>query len=163
MMTLENAPPSREVYAPSSHPAPGPLTPVLVIDDEPTGEARTLGWLTRAGYPTAAESDGDAVLRLVRTELMRLVVSELYIPCSEGACVVTALKQDRTRLPRLRVLVHSRHTAPADDAWALAAGCDAVLHKPASAAACVREVRRLEGGHPVDPEHDASDGPKGAS
>ena len=53
---------------------------------------------------------------------MRLVVSELYIPCTEGACVVTALKQERARLPRLRVLAHSRHTGPADDAWALAAG-----------------------------------------
>jgi CheY-like chemotaxis protein len=162
MMTLENAPPSLEVYAPSSHPAPGPLTPVLVVDDEPAGAATTLGWLAGAGYPTAAESAGDAVLRLVRTEVMRLVVSELYIPCGEGACVVTALKQDRTRLPRLRVLVYSRHTAAADDAWALAAGCDALLHKPASAAACVREVRRLDGGEPGEPEPDAADAAGGA-
>jgi hypothetical protein len=48
-------------------------------------------------------------------------------------------------LPRLRVLVHTRHIAPADDAWALAAGGDAVLHKPGSAATLAREVRRLEG------------------
>jgi CheY-like chemotaxis protein len=88
---------------------------------------------------------------LVRTEVMRLVVSELYIPCAEGTCVVTALKADRTRLPRLRVLVHTRHTAAADDAWALAAGCDAVLHKPGSAGALVREVRRLEGADPTEP------------
>ena len=157
MMTLENAPPSLEVYAPPSRLPAGHPTPVLVIDDEPAGAATTLGWLAGAGYPTAAESDGDAVLRLVRTEVMRLVVSELYIPCGEGACVVTALKQDRTRLPRLRVLVHTRHTAAADDAWALAAGCDALLHKPASAAACVREVRRLDGGEPGEPESDAGD------
>jgi CheY-like chemotaxis protein len=165
MMTSKKSPPSLGAYVPPSHPAPGPLTPVLVIDDEPVGAATTLGWLAEAGYPTAAESDGDAVLRLVRTEVMRLVVSELYIPCGEGACVVTALKQDRTRLPRLRVLVYSRHTAAADDAWALAAGCDAVLHKPASAAACVREVRRLDGGEPGEPgepEFDAADAAGGA-
>jgi CheY-like chemotaxis protein len=87
---------------------------------------------------------------------MRLVVSELYIPCAEGRCVVTALKSDRLRLPRLRVLVHSRHTAPADDAWALAAGCDALLHKPASARALEREVRRLDG------SDDAAPAPVGA-
>jgi CheY-like chemotaxis protein len=90
---------------------------------------------------------------------MRLVVAELYIPCAEGACVVTALKQERTRLPRLRVLVHTRHTSPADDAWALAAGCDAVLHKPGSAQALVREVRRLEGVDAREPGAARAHGP----
>ena len=104
----------------------GPLTapaPVLVIDDQPADVATTLGRLAEAGYSAVAESNGDAVLRLVRADLMRFVVSELYVPCAEGTCVVAALKRDRTRLPRLRVLAHSRHTTPSDDAWALAAGC----------------------------------------
>lgn len=136
---------------------PSDPAPVLVIDDDPLGAATTLGWLSGAGYPTAAEAVGDSVLRLVRTEVMRLVVSELYIPCAEGACIVTALKQDRTRLPRLRVLVHTRHTTAADDAWALAAGCDGVLHKPGSAAALVREVRRLEGVDACEPGSAAGD------
>ena len=136
------------------HARPGPpagTAPVLVIDGEPRGATTTMRWLAEAGYPTAAEADGDAVLRLVRAELMRLVVSELYIPCAEGPCVVAALKQERARLPRLRVLVHSRHTTLADDAWGLAAGADGVLHKPASAGALVREVRRLEGADAVEP------------
>ena len=131
-------------------PPPGPA-PVLVVDDEPAGVATTAGQLADAGYPTAVEGDGDAVLRLVRAELMRLVVTELYIPCVEGACLVTALKQERARLPRLRVLAYTRHTAAADDAWALAAGCDGVLHKPASAGALERGVRRLDGADAVEP------------
>jgi CheY-like chemotaxis protein len=143
MMMMTKAP-ARAVGAYLASTGP-PTRPVLVIDDDAAGATTTLRRLAEAGYPTAAEADGDAVLRLVRAELMRLVVSELYIPCAEGACVVTALKQERTRLPRLRVLIHTRHTTAADDAWALAAGCDAVLHKPGSAAALVREVRRLEG------------------
>lgn len=148
MMTKGKAP----AGAPAAFaPPPGGPPPVLVIDGDPAGAATTLGWLAGAGYPTAAEPDGDAVLRLVRAELMRLVVSELYVPCAEGPCVVAALKQERARLPRLRVLVHSRHTDAADDAWALAAGCDGVLHKPGSAAALVREVRRLAGDDAVEP------------
>jgi two-component system, OmpR family, response regulator ResD len=143
-------------YGPATGPPTGPA-PVLVIDDEPAGARVTLDWLAAAGYPTAAAADGDAVLRLVRAELMRLVVSELYIPCAEGVCVVDALKRERARLPRLRVLVHSRHTAPADDAWALAAGCDAVLHKPGSARALLREVRRLEGTAPLEPASSTGD------
>src|SRR5687767_5978287 len=89
----------------------GPLSapaPVLVIDDEAADVATTLGRLAEAGYSVVAEWDGDAVLRLVRADLMRFVVSELYVPCTEGMCVVAALKRDRTRLPRLRVLAHSR-------------------------------------------------------
>jgi DNA-binding NarL/FixJ family response regulator len=79
-------------------------------------------------------------------------------PRTGGACVVTALKQERTRLPRLRVLVHTRHTSPADDTWALAAGCDGVLHKPGSADALVREVRRLEGHDSNEPGSGTGDG-----
>jgi DNA-binding NarL/FixJ family response regulator len=78
---------------------------------------------------------------------MRLVVSEIYIPCSEGRCVVTALKHERAQLPRLRVLVHSRHTAPEDLEWALAAGGDAVVGKPTASDVLLREVRRLDGLH----------------
>ena len=124
--------------------------PVLVIDDLGRGPT-TLRWLADVGYHTAAAIDGDSVLRLVRAELKRLVVSELYIPFAEGACVVAALKSERMRLPRLRVLVYSRHTSPADDAWALDAGCDGLLHKPALSDARIREVRRLDGTDSVEP------------
>lgn len=158
MMTTRPSVPSMGGYGPPADP-PGapPGAPVLVIDDDAAGATTTLGRLAAAGYPTAAEADGDAVLRLVRAAAMRLVVSELYIPCAEGRCVVTALKQERARLPRLRVLAHTRHTTAADDAWALAAGCDGVLHKPGSAAALIREVRRLEGVDAREPGFPAED------
>ena len=138
----------------SIHPrvAPSLPPPVLVVDDDLAEGAATRRMLEASGYSTAFESTGDAVLRRVRSEVIRLVVSEIYIPCSEGSCVVTALKVERDRLPRLRVLVHTRHTGPDDDAWALAAGGDGVLHKPASAQSLVREVERLtgvSGDHPL--------------
>ena len=135
--------------------APTGPPPILVIDDEPAAGATTAAHLVAAGYPIAREADGDAVLRLVRARVMRLVISELYVPCAEGRCVVTALKRERTRLPHLRVLVYTRHTTAADDAWALGAGADGVLHKPASNAAIVREVRRLEGIDAMEPSERA--------
>lgn len=60
--------------------APTRPAPVLVIDDQVEGSAATVSKLADAGYPTTAESDGDAVLRLVRSAVTRLVVSALYIP-----------------------------------------------------------------------------------
>jgi len=119
--------------------------PVLVIDDKIDDSDVTMSALDHAGFPAIAESQGDAALERARNNLTRLVVSELYVPCAEGACVVTVLKGDRYRLPRLHVLVHTRHTTTADTDWAFAAGCDALVPKGASVAVLIREVRRLDG------------------
>ena len=125
--------------APEASDAPA----LLVVDDDSAGSAATQAILAGGGYAVTAEAAGDAVLLLVRESLVRLVVSELYIVCAEGPCVVAAIKRDRTRLPRLRVLVHTRHDAPADVAWALDAGADALVPKPASGGVLLREVGRL--------------------
>jgi DNA-binding NarL/FixJ family response regulator len=125
--------------------SPSARPPLLVIDDNPAESVATLATLEMGGFAAVAESKGDAALRYARRSLTNLLVSELYVPCAEGACVVRVLKGDRARLPRLRVLVHSRHSSESDTEWALAAGCDAVVPKGASAAVLVREIRRLEG------------------
>ena len=147
-MIIRTTSPSHERLTP--HHQTGPA-PVLVIDDDADSAVAILADLAEAGYPGTTVTGGDAVLRLVRAELMRLVISELYIECAEGPCVIAALKNERARLPRLRVVAYSRHRAPDDDAWALAAGADSVLHKPSSARVLVREVRRLDGAPAVEP------------
>jgi CheY-like chemotaxis protein len=120
--------------------------PILVIDDDAAAAATTIAALAEGRYRGTAESDGDAALRHVRTVLVGLVVSELYVACAEGPCVITVLKAERTRLPRLQVLVYTRHDDPADREWALATGCDALLLKSAPSAMLLREVGRLDGG-----------------
>ena len=120
--------------------------PVLVVDDDEGAGRKTITRLARGGYAGTAESDGDDALRHVRAELVRLVVSELYVACSEGPCVVTVLKGDRTRLPRLRVLIYTRHERDTDMEWALATGCDALVRKSARNGIFLREVRRLDEG-----------------
>ena len=117
-----------------------PDAPVLVVDDQLPDALATEQTLIAAGYGVARESYGDAALALVRGSLMRVVVSELYIACTEGRRVVAALKQNRRRLPRLSVVVYTRHTAPVDLEWALAAGADAVVFKSAPTGTLVREV-----------------------
>ena len=121
------------------------LPPVLVVDDDCGESALTLARLRAGGFAAVAESEGDSALRRARGSLTHVLISELYVPCAEGDCVVRVLKSDRARLPRLLVLVHTRHTTQLDREWALAAGCDAVVPKGASAAVLIREIRRLEG------------------
>ena len=140
--------------APSSRVRPPPgVPPILLIDDLPADAAHSRAVLERGGYHVAAESDGDVVLWLARSALVRCVVSELHIACAEGPCVVAVLKRDRRRLPRLPVLVYTRHQSAADFVWALESGSDAVLYKPAAASALLREVRRVDalGGIGGDP------------
>lgn len=119
--------------------------PVLVLDDLVDQSVATVTTLHDAGFRAVAESNGDAALRHARTQLTHLMVSELYVPCAEGSCVVSVLKGDRRRLPRLQVLVHTRHTSALDTDWALAAGCDAIVPKGGSSDVLIREIRRLEG------------------
>ena len=119
--------------------------PVLVVDQDEHAAAITLAALGDGGYPSVGEQDGDAALRHARSALVRLVVSELYVACAEGPCVVTVLKGERDRLPRLRVLVYTEHGQRADIEWALATGCDAFVLKSAEARVLLREVARLDG------------------
>ena len=122
-----------------------PRAPIIVADDDQSTAVATTQSLSARGYRALAESDGDEVLRRVHGSLTRLVVAELYIPCAQGRCIVTVLKQDRARLPRLRVLVHTRHTLPVDVEWALASGADTIVHKSAAPDVLVLEVERLVG------------------
>jgi CheY-like chemotaxis protein len=131
---------------------PRQIPPILVVDDAAEHRAATAATLSADGYPGVDADDGDAVLRLVRARLVRLVVSELYVPCADGRCVVTCLKQERGRLPQLHVLVHTRHTRREDWEWALDAGCDGLVPKSAPAAILLREVRRLD---TLEPPHAA--------
>lgn len=122
-----------------------PVPPtILVVDDQPAALESVLSRLVAAGFATTVAYDGDGALRRVRSQQTHLVVSELYVPCAEGRCVIAALARDRVWLPQLRILVHTRHELPEDDAWALAAGADGVLHKSADVNALLGAVRRLD-------------------
>jgi CheY-like chemotaxis protein len=135
---------SRPDALPATRRSSGSLQPVLLVDDDPVTALANEALLASAGYQVAREARGDAVLRLVRTMFMRMVVSELYVPCSEGPCVATILGGERQRYPRLRIVVLTGHYRPQDRAWAMASRCDVILAKGAAASGLVREVRRLD-------------------
>jgi len=122
-----------------------PRVPIIVADDDIGAAAATAKSLSASGYCATSESKGDDVLRRVHRSLTRLVVAELYIPYGEGPCVVTALKRERARIPRLRVIVHTRHMRPVDVEWALASGADAIVYKSAAPEVLIFEVERLIG------------------
>ncbi len=117
---------------------------MLVVDDDPSAAGLLAALLADLGLPAMTAADGDAALHAARSTPVRLVVSEIYVPCSEGTCVVAALKQDRHRLPHLRILVHTRHASPADLAYALANGADVFVPKSAPRDVLLREVHRLD-------------------
>jgi DNA-binding NarL/FixJ family response regulator len=119
--------------------------PVLVIDEDAVASVATLAALADGGFHGTGEASGDAALRHVRASLVRLVVSELYVACAEGPCVVTVLKAERARLPRLQVLIYTRHEREVDVEWALGTGCDALVLKSAVVEVLLREIGRLDG------------------
>ena len=56
-----------------------PDAPVLVVDDELPDALQTEQTLIAGGYQVEREPNGDAALASVRSSLLRVVVSELYI------------------------------------------------------------------------------------
>lgn len=101
--------------------------PLLLVDADPVAAAASEALLMQNGYDVAREARGDVVLQLVRTLYMRLVVTELRVPCVAGPCVATVLAGMRSRFPRLRIVILTRRRTAADRAWAIAAGADAIV------------------------------------
>ena len=69
------------------------LPPVFVIDDNPAESAVTLVNLGAVGFAAVAESEGDDVLQRARRSLTHVLVSELYVPCAEGDCLVREVRR----------------------------------------------------------------------
>ena len=129
-----------------SEPSPtsSPALRVLVVNDDRAAAAAVVAALADAGLPAVIATDCDAALRAVHAVTVRLVVAELYVRCREGECVIAALRKDRHRLPQLRVLVHTRYTAPSDLAYALDNGADVIVPSTAPWETLLGEVRRLD-------------------
>jgi len=125
--------------------ADSPPPSIIVADDDLASAVATSARLAARGHHASTQSSGDEVLHQVRGSLTRLVVAELYIPHADGRCIVAALKEDRARIPRLRVLVHTRHMLPVDIEWALASGADTLVRKDAAPEVLILEVERLIG------------------
>ncbi len=124
-------------------PSPGALAHVLVVDDEPAVRRFAARALEGQGYQVSTAKDGVEALELVG-ELQRplgLVVTDVVMPRLDGVELLRTLSASHPALP---VILMSGYATEHLVDVGVTAPC-AVLGKPFSVDALVREVRRCLG------------------
>jgi DNA-binding NtrC family response regulator len=124
-------------------------TDILVIEDDPIMRDAVAEWLESAGYGVRKAEDGDEGLAAVRVAAPTLVVTDIYMPGTSGAIVISELKQRHPDIPVIAIsgLFDTGYGMNADAAIAL--GAARALPKPfkrGELLAAVADLLRAPGG-----------------
>jgi len=144
--------PAREIdppAAPAARPQGAAARTVLVVDDDEGARKVLARYLKRHEYAVVTASDGQEALELLKGgQSVDLVISDAEMPRMGGRALLAEVSKDRPDLPFLFCSGYSGDTAAGQ-------GLDgphrALLVKPFSEDALLREVRRLLGGSTTGP------------
>jgi CheY-like chemotaxis protein len=122
---------------------------ILVIEDDPIMREALGDWLQAAGYRVRTVPDGSAGLAAVTAAPPKLVITDIHMPGTNGATVISELKQRHPQIAVIAIsgLFDSGHGLGADAALAL--GAARALAKPFKRAELLRATAELLG--PPDP------------
>jgi CheY-like chemotaxis protein len=103
---------------------------ILIIEDDAIMSEALEDWLRGAGYGVRKAADGNAGLLEAKASAPALVVTDIYMPGTSGAVVITALKRACPEIPIIAIsgLFKSGHGLDAQDVIAL--GAARALTKP---------------------------------
>jgi CheY-like chemotaxis protein len=103
---------------------------ILVIEDDSIMREALADWLKAAGYGVHTAADGSAGLAAVKVAPPALVVTDVHMPRTNGATVISELKRHYPQVVVIAIsgLFNSGHGLDADAAIAL--GAARALAKP---------------------------------
>ena len=118
---------------------------ILVIEDDPIMREALTDWLQAAGYGVRTAADGSAGLAAVKLAAPALVITDIHMPDTSGAAIISELKRDYPEVAIIAIsgLFNSGHGLDAEAALAL--GAARALTKPFKRAALLRAVAELLG------------------
>ena len=118
---------------------------ILVIEDDPIMREALADWLQAAGYRVRTVPDGGAGLAAVTAAPPKLVITDIHMPGTNGATVISELKQRHPQIAVIAIsgLFDSGHGLGADDALSL--GAARALAKPFKRAELLRATAELLG------------------
>ena len=98
-------------------------TDILIIEDDAIMREAVAEWLEAAGYGVRKAEDGSAGLAAVNSAAPALVVTDMYMPGTSGAMVITELKRRHPEIPIIAIsgLFSSGYGLNAEAAIALGA------------------------------------------
>jgi CheY-like chemotaxis protein len=125
---------------------------ILIVDDDADARESLKILLETAGYEVEAAANGSHALRLQRSRPADAVVTDIFMPVSDG---IETIKGFRTEFPDVRIIAVSAGGRSVGGetylAVALAAGADAVLRKPMDLDELLAMLKKLLATGPPDP------------
>jgi CheY-like chemotaxis protein len=118
---------------------------ILVIEDDPIMREALADWLLAAGYGVGTAADGTAGLAAVKSAPPALVITDIHLPGTNGATVISELKQ---RYPQVAIIAISglfNSGRGVDAETAIALGAARALTKPFKRAELLRALAELLG------------------
>ena len=123
-------------------------TDILIIEDDPIMRDALAEILAGEGYGVRKAANGSAGLAAVRFAEPALVITDIHMPETNGAMVITKLKEQYPGIPVIAIsgLFNSGHGLDAGAAITLGAAC--ALAKPFKCGDLLRAVADLLGSRP---------------
>ncbi|PWB68705.1 two-component system response regulator [candidate division GN15 bacterium] len=102
-------------------------TTVLIVDDEPVIQSLLEKILSREGYKTFVAGDGATALKMLESQPVSLVLSDIKMPGMSG---FDLLKEIKSRYPRIGVIIMTAYGDTFTVKDALLLGADEYITKP---------------------------------
>ncbi len=112
---------------------------VLVVEDDAPLREALIDTLRAAGMPALAAADADQALRLLETEDIAFVISDVQMPGTNGYQLLTSIKRLRPDLP---VILMTAYGTVAQAVAAMRDGATDYIVKPFDAQALIEMARR---------------------
>jgi CheY-like chemotaxis protein len=117
---------------------------VLLVEDNRLNRELAADLLTFAGARVLTAPDGEAGLRLARSEHLDVVLMDVSLPGMDGLEATRQLKADAATAA-LPVVALTAHAMVGDRERILAAGCDGFLTKPIDTRTFAQAVAQYAG------------------
>lgn len=115
---------------------------MLIVDDSEDIREMWRLWLTYWGFTVVEAGNGADAVRIARALLPDLVLMDLWMPVLDGLRATEQLKAD-SATAGVPVLALSAQGGPYAESWAMAAGAEAFLHKPADPDELLERMREV--------------------
>jgi CheY-like chemotaxis protein len=104
---------------------------ILVVEDQPAELKLAVQVLSAAGFDVDEATAADEAVAAIKRDAPEIILMDLSLPGIDGLTLARKLKADPSTRGILIVAVTS-YPEKFSAAEAIAAGCDAYLHKPVS-------------------------------
>ena len=118
---------------------------ILVIEDDPIMREALADWLLAAGYGVGTAADGTAGLAAVKSAPPALVITDIHLPGTNGATVISELRQRHPQVAIVAISGLFNSGRGVDAEAAIALGAARALAKPFKRAELLRALAELLG------------------